>query len=109
MDKVILQIPIDATLRREALRAAITEGFSSLQDAVRMYLRKLAHGEIRVRLHEQFPPVQLSPRAERRYIKMEKDFLSGKEPIYIAKSVGDLMDQLHGRKRPVREKVPQTL
>ncbi len=40
--------------------------------------------------------VQLSPKAIKRYNKITEDFKKGKN-VYTAKSVDDLMDQLHGR------------
>ena len=51
----------------------------------------------------------VSPKAIARYDKMAKDIESGKEPVYGATSVKDLMDQLSGRKRPVRVRIPKTL
>lgn len=107
MQRSILQTPIDPKLRREAEKAAQEQGYSSLQEAVRMYLRKLASKEIQVRF-EQFPPTRLSPAAAKRYDKMDEDYRKGKN-IFVAENIDDLTDQLNGIKDPVPYKVPQTL
>ena len=104
MNKVVLQIPMDATLRDQAISAAQSLGFSSLQETVRVFLHKLAAGQLALSFKE--PPTQLSPRAARRYDKMVRNMRSGREPVYIAHSVDDLMDQLHDRKPPVQQKIP---
>lgn len=104
MAKTIIQVPVDRKLREEALTAASSLGFSSLQETIRVFLRKLASHELTLSFEE--PPVQLSPRAARRYDKMVRDIESGKEPVYTASSTKDLLDQLYGRKRPVLKKIP---
>ena len=91
MSKTVLQVPIDSTLRNEAEKAALAQGFSSLQESVRLFLRKLADGVVGVRFEEE---VRLSPAAEKRYNKILDDIESGKEKIYSAKNVDDLMKQL---------------
>lgn len=93
MSKTVLQIPIDATLRREAEKQALAQGLSSLQEAVRIFLRKLAERRIGISLEEAEEAVQLSPRAIRRYNKMTEDFKKGRN-IHTAKSVDDLMKQM---------------
>lgn len=108
MSRIVIQTPVTSELRREAEKAAREQGYSSLQDAIRMYLRKLAKREIKVQLQEQFPPVQLSPKAIKRYDKMTEDFKKGRN-IFIAENVDDLMDQLNGIKAPVPYKVSKTL
>lgn len=107
MTRSILQTPIDPKLRRDAEKAAFEQGYSSLQDAIRMYLRKLANREIQVRIQEQIP-VRLSPAAAKRYDKMDEDFRKGKN-IFVAENVDDLMEQLNGTKDPVPYKVSKTL
>ncbi len=108
MTRVVIQTPVTSQLRNEAEEAAREQGYSSLQDAIRIYLHKLARREIKVQLQEQFPPVQLSKKAIKRYNKMDEDFEKGKN-IYVAESVDDLMDQLNGIKSPVPFKVSKTL
>lgn len=108
MSRIVIQTPVTSELRREAENAAIEQGYSSLQDAIRMYLKKLAQREIKVQLQEQFPPVQLSAKAIKRYDKMTEDYKNGKN-IFVAENVEDLMDQLNGIKDPVPFKVSKTL
>lgn len=91
MSRTVLQIPLSLTLRKEAERGALEQGFSSLQDAVRLFLSKLAKGALNVTFEET---MQLSPRAIKRYNKISQDFKKGKN-IYTAKDIDDLMRQLH--------------
>lgn len=109
MNTTTLQVPMDATLKSKATKAARTMGFSSLQETVRLFLTKLASGALRVSLDTMDADEYVSPKAIARYDKLEKDIDSGKEPVYGATSVKDLMDQLNGRKDPVRIGIPQTL
>ena len=48
MNRTVLQIPMDRSLRKQAERAAEEQGFSTLQDFTRLILHKLAKEEIRV-------------------------------------------------------------
>lgn len=104
-----LQVPVDATLKTRATKAAKAMGFSSLQETVRLFLNKLANGAMHVELTSLNVDEYVSPKAIARYDKMARDIDSGKEPVYGATSVKDLMDQLSGRKRPVRVRLPKTL
>jgi antitoxin component of RelBE/YafQ-DinJ toxin-antitoxin module len=94
MSRTILQVPVNATLRREAERQALSQGFSSLQEAVRIFLKKLARGVIGITFEDE-EAIQLSPRAIKRYEKIMQDIKSGKEKVYRAKNVKDLMLQLN--------------
>jgi len=60
-------------------------GFSSLQEAVRIFLSELAIGEMDIRFEET---IQLSPRATKRYDKILDDIEKGKN-LYEAKKEGD--------------------
>lgn len=48
MSRTVLQIPMSPDLRRKAEKEALRQGFSSLQDLVRFFLKKLADGKMRV-------------------------------------------------------------
>lgn len=89
-----MQIPVDPQVRKKAEREAENLGFSSLQDAVRLYLKKLADKRIRVELEERKPAVQLSPKAIKRYNKILDDIEKGKN-LYHAKDIDELMRQLN--------------
>lgn len=95
MNRIVLQVPMTPTLRSEAEKVARKQGYSSLQDAVRLYLHKLAREEVQVRIQEQFPPVQLSSRAIKRYNKMDKDIASGRVKLKSFNSVDELMKDLN--------------
>lgn len=90
MDKTVLQIPVSKNLRIKAENAALASGFSSLQEVIRVFMKKLATRSIEVSFQEV---VKLSPRAERRYQKMDKDFVIGKN-VYSAKTIEELKTQL---------------
>lgn len=102
MDKVTLQVPILKSLRIKAEKSALDQGFSSLQEIIRVFMKKLASQAIDISFQEV---VKLSPQAEKRYAKIDKDFKLGKN-IYYAKNVDDLMKQLNGNilPRPVSKK-----
>ena len=93
MNKTILQVPVNTVLRGEAEKQALLQGFSSLQEAVRIFLKKLARGTIGITFNDK-ESIQLSKPAIKRYKKISEDFRKGKN-VYAAKSVDDLMLQLH--------------
>lgn len=96
MNRTVLQVPITSELRQKAEKEAFSQGFSSLQDAVRFLLNKLAKGILSFEVEET---IKLSPKAIRRYEKISKDFEKGKN-IYTTKNIDDLMKQLHERSLP---------
>ncbi len=92
MNRTVLQIPIAPSLRQQAEAASLDLGFSSLQDAVRLLLHKLARRELTVTVGEEV--IKLSKKARSRYAKMDEDFRSGKN-VYSAKNADDFLQQLH--------------
>jgi len=90
MSRTVLQVPMTQALRKQAGEVATEEGFSSLQEAVRFLLTKLAKKEIRTTVEET---VQLSPQAIMRYNKIIKEIDEGKN-VYKAKNVDDFLKQL---------------
>lgn len=88
----ILQIPINKNLRDQAASKAAKMGFSSLQEVVRIFLNKIAAGEINVAFEET---VQLSPKAIKRYNKMIDEIESGKVKTQTFTDVGSLMKHLN--------------
>lgn len=91
MHKTILQVPIDKNLKSTAERAAARQGFSSLQEVVRVFLMQLATEKVAVTLQEARP---LSPANEKRYSTMTKNFETGKN-VSTAKNAADLIAQLN--------------
>ncbi len=92
MNRVVLQIPIDVSLRKAAEKSALEQGFSSLQEITRIFLKQLAEKTISVNFEQT---VQLSPKAIKRYDRMTKDFEANNEKIFSADNVDDLMKHLN--------------
>lgn len=75
--RLMLQVPINSDLRDRAMEVAKEQGFSSLQDIVRLFVTKLANREIS--LHFGGPQSELaSLEAIARYEQMYNDVKSGK-------------------------------
>lgn len=91
MDKTVLQIPVSKRLKSEAEAVAYSFGFSSLQEIVRIFLKKLANRMIDITFEEK--PIRLSTRAMKRYNKILKDIKEGKN-VYQAKDTDDLLEKL---------------
>lgn len=94
MNKAVLQVPINASLRKSAEEVALEEGFSSLQEAVRLFLAKYAKRQLSFSISET---VQLSPKAIKRYNKIIDDIDSGKEKSKSFDNVDQLMKYLDNR------------
>lgn len=92
MNTVTLQVPMSRSLRQQAQIVADEYGFSSIQEVIRLFLNRFSQKSISLNFGE--PSVVLSDKAEKRYLKMEKDFRAGKN-IYRATNVDDFMKQLN--------------
>lgn len=88
----ILQVPINKNLRDQAASKAEEMGFSSLQEVIRLFLNKIAAGEIDVKIE---PTVQLSPKAIKRYNKMINELESGKVKPKSFTDVDSMMEYLN--------------
>ena len=75
--RVILQVPMSSELKTSAEAAAKAQGFSSLQETIRVLLQKLANKKLKVQIIDE-EEVKLSPKAEKRYAKMIKEIEQGK-------------------------------
>ncbi len=93
MSRTVVQIPVTTDLRDSAYAMAISQGFSSLQEAMRVILHKFASGALHVGVYTVPAPIQLSARAIKRYNKMDADLAAGKN-FKTARNVDDLMKQL---------------
>jgi len=82
-------------LREKATLAALNQGYSSLQESVRVFLTQLAEKKIETAF---VPSIKLSVKAERRYSKVLDDIEKGKGISYTANSVEDLMNHLNNLK-----------
>lgn len=74
----ILQVPINKNLRDAAASKAEKMGFSSLQEVVRLFLNKIAGGEVNFTFEES---IQLSSKAIKRYDKIIDEIESGKAKL----------------------------
>lgn len=77
MKRVILQIPMSEELKKSAEKAARDMGFSSLQETVRILLKKLSTNKLKMDIYDIDEP-QLSQRAIKRYNKIAKEIDEGK-------------------------------
>ncbi len=77
MNRIILQIPMEISLRKNAEDAAIKAGFSSVQEVVRVFLNKFASQKVSV----TFSDYILTSKAENRYRKMINDIKKGRNII----------------------------
>jgi len=93
MQKTVLQIPISKQLKDDAEKAAYDQGFSSLQEVLRVFMKKFANKNINFSLKEE-EAVKLSKKSEKRYLKAMEDFKKEKN-VFTATSVDDLIRQLH--------------
>ena len=93
MNRTVLQIPINAGLRKAAEIEAKAQGFSSLQEAVRVFLKKLADRAIGLKFEE--PTIQLSQKAIKRYDKILEEIEKGKVKTKSFENVDSLMEYLH--------------
>lgn len=90
--RIILQVPMHKDLKAKAEEVARDNGFSSLQDAIRMFLSKFAKRELAVTFEE--PVERLSPKAEKRYAKMIEDIKKGKN-VTKTESLDELFTYLN--------------
>lgn len=73
MSRTVLQIPLPKELKISAEKAALDAGFSSLQEILRVIMRKIADKKIDITFNEE-RIVRLSKKNEKRYIRMTEDF-----------------------------------
>ncbi len=92
MNTAVLQIPINKNLRDKAASYAEKMGFSSLQEVVRLFLNKMAIGEIDVTFEQN---VQLSVKAVKRYNKIIDEIESGQVKTKAFTDVKLLMKHLN--------------
>jgi len=94
MSKTVLQIPLTTQLKNNAEAIAAEQGFSSLQEVVRVFLTKFAAKKVEITWQE---PVYLSEYNEKRYIDMSEDFNNNKNIVSV-NNVADLVKKLNENK-----------
>ncbi len=103
MNTTIIQVPIEKKTRDEAVKAARSSGFSSIQDVIRLFLHQFIEKQISVYLEPK--PVKLSAKNDKRYAKMIEEVESGKVKPFVAHNIDALMNHLHGKDRLNTSKV----
>ena len=94
MQRVILQVPMSKDLKENARSASADLGFSSLQEAIRVLLTKLAKKELSLKVTEEVEEItHLSKAAERRYKKAIADIKAGRN-ITKTKNIDELRSLL---------------
>ena len=93
MDSTILQVPVSKSLRDEAAAAVSGMGFSSLQEAVRVFLAQLRAKTVKISF--EHPPVQLSAMAIKRYNKISEDFELNRDKYPSFTDVDKMMEYLN--------------
>lgn len=88
----ILQVPINKNLRDQAAAKAAKMGFSSLQEVVRVFLNKIAVGQVNITFEET---VTLSDKNDKRYAKMIEDIETGKVKTKTFSDTKSLMEYLN--------------
>ena len=91
MTRTTLQIPLEISLRNRAEKVAKQSGFSSIQEVVRVFLNKFASKALEIGFVDK--EVELSEKAEKRYLKMINDAKKGKN-IVEPKSFEELISVL---------------
>ena len=89
----IIQVPVDKSLRVRASAVATAQGFSSLQEAIRIFLHQFSTRAISVKFEPT--PVQLSRRAIQRYNNMVDDVEEGRVTPISFEDIDEMMDYLH--------------
>lgn len=92
MNSVTLQVPINKSIRDQATLKAEKMGFSSLQEIIRLFINKIAVGEVNFKFDES---VTLSDKNDRCYAKMIDEIHSGKAKLTTFTNVSDLMKHLN--------------
>lgn len=100
MNTTTLQVPVSKSLKLSAQAAASAQGFSSLQEAVRVFLKKLSDKSITLTFaspgKEWFAEEVLTPKEaahlDRRYREIEKARKKGE--LFTAHSVKEMMQYL---------------
>ena len=92
MNNTVLQVPLSKKLRQQSEKVAVSMGFSSLQEVVRIFLNKLICGEMTVSF--SMPVVKISNKNALRYQKMIEDYEKNKN-ITKTTSLNDFFAKLN--------------
>ncbi len=93
MATTTLQIPMSTTLRDRATRVAAKQGFSSLQEAIRIFLSQFAENQVQLRFSA--PAIKLSAKNDKRYDKIISEMEAGKKMVGPFTDIDQLMNSLN--------------
>ena len=93
MNTTTLQIPMPKQVRAQAAKVAVGQGFSSLQEVVRLFLNQFANQQVQISFTA--PTVSLSQKNDERYAKMIKEIKTGKVKTKVFADTNQLMDYLN--------------
>ena len=91
-NRVILQVPMPKSLKEQAEAVSADYGFSSLQELIRVMVKKLSRRELNMNIVEA-EEIHLSPAAKKRYAKIKEDIKFGRN-ITSTKNLDELFKYL---------------
>lgn len=96
MTKVTIQVPVNESLKISAENAAIESGFSSLQEAIRVFMTQFAKKAISIGIYKNVQDEILTPQQDaiikKKYKKIKKEIAGGKG--FAAHNATEMMEQL---------------
>lgn len=94
MSKVTIQVPTDKKLKDKAAKSAQEMGFSSIQEVLRLFMTKLAKGEVSISLEENVE--YLTPQEEAVLEQRHKEFMEDKKKgkTFVAHSAEEMVEEL---------------
>src|SRR5438128_2604987 len=96
MNRVTLQIPVDKSLKVSAEKVAIEQGFSSLQEALRVFMKQFASKHLTIEFSHKIDDEILTTKQEiilnKKTEKVKNEIKNGKG--FVAHSVDEMMSQL---------------
>jgi len=96
MNTITFQVPVNPILKNQAQEKAYAMGFSSLQEAVRLFLRQLADNSVRIQFSAQFPTKILTSKQEKHLSKtlaQSQDSIK-KGKYKTVQNIDEMMDYL---------------
>lgn len=96
MNKTTLQVPVDKSLKFLAEKEALKQGFSSLQEAIRVFMAQFATRHISISFtkpEDETLTLKEENALIKKYKKTKKEIANGS--VFAAESVEEMMKQLH--------------
>lgn len=96
MTKVTIQVPVNKSLKISAEKAALESGFSSLQEAIRVFMTQFAKKAVSIGIFQSFQDEILTSQQDaiikKKYEKIKKEIADGKG--FVAHTASEMMEQL---------------